>query len=128
VDNLVQIGHNVQIGENVIVAAMSGIAGSTRIANGVTVGAQVGVTGHIEIGEGAIVAARAGVTKSVAPGVTVSGVFPARLQAVERRIQVSIAKLPQLVQRLHAIEQRLATVAPEPEPSALGSDAPQHRR
>ncbi len=129
VDNLVQIGHNVQIGKNVIVAAMSGIAGSTRVADGVTIGAQVGVTGHIEVGEGAIVATRAGVTKSVAPGTTVSGVFPARLHAVERRIQASIAKLPQLVQRLHRLEQRLDAVAPEsePEPSTAGTDNPKHR-
>jgi UDP-3-O-[3-hydroxymyristoyl] glucosamine N-acyltransferase len=130
IDNLVQIGHNVQIGQNVIVAAMSGIAGSTRVADGVTIGAQVGVVGHIEIGAGAVLATRSGVTKAVAPGVTVSGVFPARLHAVERRIQASIAKLPQLVQRLQRVEQKLAGLAPdaEPEPSAAGRPDSHERR
>jgi len=110
IDNLVQIGHNVQAGEHVIVGAMSGVAGSTRIGSNATIGAQAGVTGHIEIGEGATVASRGGVTKSIPPGALVSGVFPARPHAVERRIQASIAKLPQLVARLHELELRLAAV------------------
>ena len=110
IDNLVQIGHNVQTGEHVIVGAMSGVAGSTRIGSNATIGAQAGVTGHIEIGEGATVASRGGVTKSIPPGALVSGVFPARPHAVERRIQASIAKLPQLVVRLHELEQRLASI------------------
>jgi UDP-3-O-[3-hydroxymyristoyl] glucosamine N-acyltransferase len=110
IDNLVQIGHNVQTGEHVIVAAMSGVAGSTRIGSHVTVGAQAGIVGHIELGDGATVATRGGVTKSVPAGSVVSGVFPARPHAVERRIQASIAKLPQLVARLRTLEQRLAAV------------------
>ncbi|MGH7724584.1 MAG: UDP-3-O-(3-hydroxymyristoyl)glucosamine N-acyltransferase [Candidatus Eiseniibacteriota bacterium] len=121
IDNLVQIGHNVDIAENVIVAAMSGIAGSTRVYKDVTIGAQAGINGHIEIGEGAVVAARGGVTKSVAPGVVVSGVFPARPYSIERRIQASIAKLPQLVQRLHQLEQRLAALEDSTKDSAKDS-------
>src|SRR5262249_34384815 len=108
IDNLVQIGHNVQTGPSVIVAAMSGIAGSPRVGGQAVIGAQAGINGHIEIGEGATVAARGGVTNSVPPGAIVSGVFPARPHHVERRIQASIAKLPQLVQRLARLEQRLA--------------------
>ena len=115
IDNLVQIGHNVEIGEHVIVAAMSGIAGSTRIESHVTVGAQAGVTGHIVIGEGATLASRAGVTKSVAAQSVVSGVLPARPHGVERRIQASIAKLPQLVAKLHGLEARLAALEAAPE-------------
>jgi UDP-3-O-[3-hydroxymyristoyl] glucosamine N-acyltransferase len=110
VDNLVQIGHNVEIGEHVIVAAMSGIAGSTRIESNVTVGAQAGVNGHIVIGQGATLASRAGVTKSVPPMSIVSGVLPARPHGVERRIQASIAKLPQLVAKLHGLEARMAAL------------------
>jgi UDP-3-O-[3-hydroxymyristoyl] glucosamine N-acyltransferase len=110
VDNLVQIGHNVEIGEHVIVAAMSGIAGSTRVESHVTVGAQAGITGHIVIGAGATLASRAGVTKSVAPQSVVSGVLPARPHGVERRIQASIAKLPQLVAKLHGLEARMAAL------------------
>jgi UDP-3-O-[3-hydroxymyristoyl] glucosamine N-acyltransferase len=110
IDNLVQIGHNVQTGEHVIVAAMSGIAGSTRVGSHVTVGAQAGIVGHIELGDGSTVATRGGVTKSVPAGSVVSGVFPARPHAIERRIQASIAKLPQLVARLRELEHRLATI------------------
>ncbi len=121
IDNLVQIGHNVQTGENVIVAAMSGIAGSTRVGSNVTIGAQAGVNGHIEIGEGATVATRGGVTKSVAPGIVVSGVFPARPHGVERRIQASIAKLPQLVAKLNGLEQRLAALEATRDSESIGA-------
>ena len=107
IDNLVQIGHNVETGENVIIVAQSGIAGSTRILRGATLAGQTGVVGHIEIGENAVVATRAGVTKSVAAGAVVSGCFPARPHAVERRIQASIARLPHLVQKLNYLEERV---------------------
>ena len=124
IDNLVQIGHNVEIGEHVIVAAMSGIAGSTRVESNVTVGAQAGVTGHIVIGEGAILASRAGVTKSIPAGSIVSGVLPARPHNVERRIQASIAKLPQMIAKLHGLEQRLATLETARDPESVSG---QHR-
>jgi UDP-3-O-[3-hydroxymyristoyl] glucosamine N-acyltransferase len=119
IDNLVQIGHNVQTGEHVIIAAMSGIAGSTRVGSHVTVGAQAGIVGHIELGDGATVATRGGVTKSVPAGSVVSGVFPARPHAVERRIQASVAKLPQLVSRLRQLEQRLAALEQTREPESV---------
>jgi len=118
IDNLVQIGHNVELGRNVIVAAMSGIAGSTRVADDVTIGAQAGVNGHITIGEGAIIATRGGVTKSVPAGAVMSGVFPARPHAIERRLQASIARLPQLVQRVLRLEHRLAEMTGESGPEA----------
>ncbi len=123
IDNLVQIGHNVELGKNVIVAAMSGIAGSTRVADNVTIGAQAGVNGHIEIGEGAIIATRGGVTKSVAAGAVMSGVFPARPHAIERRLQASIARLPQLVQRVLRLEQRVADLTGDPGPAARATAA-----
>jgi UDP-3-O-[3-hydroxymyristoyl] glucosamine N-acyltransferase len=106
IDNLVQVGHNVQIGEDVIIVAQSGISGSTRIGSGATLAGQTGVGGHIEVGENAVVASRAGVTTSVAPGAVVSG-FPARSHAAERRIQASLARLPQMVQKLNRLEERM---------------------
>ena len=118
IDNLVQIGHNVELGKNVIVAAMSGIAGSTRVADDVTIGAQAGVNGHIEIGAGATIATRGGVTKSVPAGAVMSGVFPARPHAIERRLQASIARLPQLVQRVLRLEQKVAEMTGDPRPAA----------
>ncbi len=106
IDNQVQIGHNVQIGEHCIISGMCGIAGSAHIGDRVTMAGQVGVAGHIEIGENAVIAARAGVTKSVAPGQVVSG-FPAMEHAAERRIAASTRKLPDALRRIRALEKRI---------------------
>lgn len=70
IDNLVQIGHNVTIGEHCLIVAHVGIAGSCKIGDYVTIAAQCGLAGHLEIGEGVILAARSGITKSlIKPGV-----------------------------------------------------------
>jgi UDP-3-O-[3-hydroxymyristoyl] glucosamine N-acyltransferase len=73
IDNLVQIGHNVQIGKFVVIAAQCGIAGSTKIGDGAMLGGQVGLSGHIAIGAGAKLAAQAGVMTDVPPGATYGG-------------------------------------------------------
>lgn len=107
IDNLVQIGHNVQLGRNCIVCGKAGIAGSTVLGDNVTIGAAAGVNGHIEIGEGATVAGFAGVTKSVKPGAIVSG-FPAVEVERHRRKEASIRQLPDALRRIKSLEQRLA--------------------
>jgi UDP-3-O-[3-hydroxymyristoyl] glucosamine N-acyltransferase len=122
IDNLVQIGHNVELGRNVIVAAMSGIAGSTRVGDGAIIGAQAGVTGHIQIGPGATIASRGGVTKSVPPGAVWSGVLPARPHSIERRIQASVARLPRLVERLLRLEHKVAALEDQAPPN--GAETP----
>ncbi len=73
IDNLVQIGHNVQIGEGCFIVAQNGLSGSTIIGNYVALGGQVGVAGHLTIGDGAQVAAKSGVSTNIAPGITVAG-------------------------------------------------------
>ena len=73
IDNLVQIGHNVEIGRGCIIVAQVGIAGSSRIADYVVIGGQAGLSGHIKIGQGAKIAAGSGVMKDVEPGKTVGG-------------------------------------------------------
>ena len=77
IDNLVQIGHNVQIGKMCAIVAQFGASGSSKIGDFVQAGGQAGMAGHITIGTGAKIAAQSGVTKDVAPGATVVG-FPAR--------------------------------------------------
>jgi UDP-3-O-[3-hydroxymyristoyl] glucosamine N-acyltransferase len=72
-DNLVMVAHNVEIGENAIVAAQSGIAGSAKIGRNVICGGQVGITDHAIIGENAIIAAQTGVTGNLPPGAFVAG-------------------------------------------------------
>jgi len=106
IDNLVQIAHNVEIGENCIIVSQVGISGSTKIGNGVVLGGQVGLVGHIEIGHGARIGAQSGVSKSIADGKTVFG-SPARDIMQTKRIEASMVRLPELLKRVKAIEKKL---------------------
>ena len=76
IDNLVQIAHNVYIGEEAIIASQSGVAGSTKIGNNVVIGGQAGIAGHLTIGKNVQIAAKSGVTKNISDNSTVAG-FPA---------------------------------------------------
>lgn len=106
VDNLVQIGHNVNIGKHCIICAQCGIAGSTTLEDYVVLAGQVGVGGHITIGKGARVGGQAGVTDSVAPGSKMLG-MPAQSYVAEQRLEVLRRKLPDLFKRVESIEERL---------------------
>ncbi|MFH0941255.1 MAG: UDP-3-O-(3-hydroxymyristoyl)glucosamine N-acyltransferase [Candidatus Omnitrophota bacterium] len=107
IDNLVQIAHNVVIGENSIIVAQAGISGSTRIGNNVTIAGQAGLVGHIEIGDGAILAAQAGITKSVPPNTFVSG-YPARPHNEAMRIYAAMTGLPELVKSVRELKKKVA--------------------
>jgi UDP-3-O-[3-hydroxymyristoyl] glucosamine N-acyltransferase len=106
IDNLVQVGHNVRIGRDVLLAAQVGIAGSATLEDRVTMGGQVGVAGHIVVGRGAIAAGQSGVTNSVEPGRFVTG-YPAIDNRAWRKASVVFAQLPALRERLKAVERRL---------------------
>ncbi len=73
IDNLVQIGHNVELGRGCVIAAMAGISGSTKVGNFVAIGGQVGMAGHLEIGDGVQIAAQSGIMSDVPPGLTLCG-------------------------------------------------------
>jgi len=107
IDNLVQIGHNVTIGENSILCAQVGISGSTKVGNSVTLAGKVGVNGHIEIGDGAIVSAMAGVTKSVPPKEILVG-LPARPMREFKENFVLLRNINKLYERVKVLEDRLA--------------------
>jgi len=107
IDNLVQIGHNVRVGDQCIVSGQSGVAGSATIGAHVTLAGQVGVSGHLEIGDGAIVAGRSGVTKSVPPGRIVSG-FPAGDHEEEKRIRAAQRRLPGMLRRVRRLEEQIS--------------------
>jgi len=92
IDNLVQIGHNVQLGLGVIIAAQCGIAGSTHIGNGVMLGGQVGISGHLNIGAGAKLAARSGVMTNIPPGAAYGGAPAVPIKDWHRQT-VTLAKL-----------------------------------
>lgn len=109
-DNLIHIGHNVRVGRRCLLVAQVGISGSVTIGDHVTLAGQTGVNGHITIGDRTVVAAKSGVTKSIPPGQFVSG-FPARPHLEEKKIKVSLGRLPEMVRRVsHLIRavQRLA--------------------
>lgn len=106
IDNLVQIAHNVVVGENSIIVAQAGISGSTTIGKNVTLAGQAGLVGHITVGDGAIVAAQAGVTKSVPANTTVSG-YPARPHNEARRVNGYIQRLPELYETIAELKKRL---------------------
>jgi UDP-3-O-[3-hydroxymyristoyl] glucosamine N-acyltransferase len=105
-DNLVQIGHNVTIGEDTVLVAQVGIAGSTRVGNRVSLGGQVGVVGHIKIGDGTMVGAQSGVAQEVAPGQVISG-SPAFPHREWLRAQAVFPKLPEMKRALGALEKRI---------------------
>ena len=88
IDNLVQIGHNVQIGRGCILVSQVGISGSTKLGDRVMIGGQGGLTGHLVIGAGARIGAQAGVMRDVPPGATVSGAPAVPLQEHFRQIAV----------------------------------------
>jgi UDP-3-O-[3-hydroxymyristoyl] glucosamine N-acyltransferase len=103
-DNLIQVAHNVEIGENTVIAAQTGISGSTKIEKGVMVGGQVGFAGHISIANGVKIAAQSGVTKSIkVPNLTVTG-NPAGEHTTALRAQVYMKNLPSLEKRVKELE------------------------
>ncbi len=111
-DNLVHLAHNVEIGEHTVIAAQTGVSGSTKIGNRVTIAGQVGFVGHVEIGDDTTFGAQAGVTKSIPAGMTVSG-YPAREHTLARREEAARRRLPELLKRVKALEKALAKIAPE---------------
>lgn len=92
IDNLVQIGHNVQIGKHCVIVAQVGIAGSTRIGDGTVLAGQVGVAGHLKIGSGVRVAAKAGVMNDLPSGASYGG-YPAIPAKDWHRQTLALAKL-----------------------------------
>ncbi|MBO9619000.1 MAG: UDP-3-O-(3-hydroxymyristoyl)glucosamine N-acyltransferase [Niabella sp.] len=105
-DNLIQIAHNVEIGNSTVVAAQAGISGSTKVGKGVMIGGQVGIVGHLHIGDGAKINAQSGVSKDIDPGKAVTG-SPAYDYTSALRSQALNRKLPDLEKRLKELEQEL---------------------
>jgi UDP-3-O-[3-hydroxymyristoyl] glucosamine N-acyltransferase len=123
IDNLVHLGHNVTVAPLGIMAAQSGVAGSTHLGRGVVMGGQVGVGGHLRIGDGARLAAQSGVIGDVAAGETVMG-FPARPRMEFLRQQSARGKGPELVRRIRALEAALATALGQRPPASPPEGTP----
>jgi len=106
IDNLVQVGHNVEIGEQSIIVAQVGISGSCRLGRGVILAGQVGMADHLTVGDGVIAEAQAGLWTDVEAGARVFG-SPALPSMQAKRITVATHRLPDALRRLTALERRI---------------------
>lgn len=109
-DNLVQIAHNVQVGNNTVIAAQTGISGSTKLGNNCMIGGQVGIVGHLKLADKTKVNAQSGVTKSIEEaGKAVTG-SPAFDYTQALRTQALTRKLPDLLKRIEDLEAQLGVL------------------
>ena len=103
-DNLVQIAHNVEVGQNTVIAAQVGLSGSTKVGKGVMMSGQSGAAGHLTIADGVKVAARSGITKTIdKANATITG-FPAAEHSTALRAQIHLKNLPNLEKRVKELE------------------------
>ncbi|HSS76430.1 MAG TPA: UDP-3-O-(3-hydroxymyristoyl)glucosamine N-acyltransferase [Thermoanaerobaculia bacterium] len=119
IDNLVQVGHNVQVGRHSILCGQAGIAGSAKLGDGVVLAGQAGVAGHIELGNRVQVAAKSAALASVEEGTQVAGI-PAVEIRKWRRQTVLISRLEEMGRRLRALERRLGELGESGDPDAPG--------
>jgi len=105
-DNLIQVAHNVEIGENTVIAAQTGISGSTKIGKNCMIAGQVGFVGHLSIGDDVKIGAQSGVSGDLKDGSIFMG-SPAIDISIHRRALVHFKNLPEIVKRLDQLERRL---------------------
>lgn len=105
-DNLIQVGHNVIIGEDCLVVGQVGIAGSTHIGDRVILGGQAGIAGHLKIGDGSVVMAQTGVIGNLPENSQVFGT-PDRPHKEKMRIEASLSRLPELIRIVRRLEKKL---------------------
>jgi UDP-3-O-[3-hydroxymyristoyl] glucosamine N-acyltransferase len=103
IDNLVQVGHGSRVGENTLLCAQVGLAGSTSVGKNVILAGQVGVAGHLKIGDGAVATAQTGIPSDVPPGAVVSG-YPAMDNRAWLRSVAAMNRLPDLLRKLRSGE------------------------
>lgn len=106
-DNLVQVGHNAEIGQHSVIVSQTGIAGSTKVGDRAMIGGQVGIIGHLKLGNDVKIAAQSGVIADVADGAAIQGA-PAFSKLDYNRSYVVFRKLPALLKRIDQLERELA--------------------
>ena len=107
-DNLIQIAHNVEIGANTVIAAQSGISGSTKVGENAIVGGQVGIVGHITIAKGTQIQAQSGIGRSITDEHKKWAGSPAIGYSDHMRSQVVVNRLPELEKRIIELEKVIA--------------------
>jgi UDP-3-O-[3-hydroxymyristoyl] glucosamine N-acyltransferase len=120
IDNLVQIAHNVTLGEHCLVVSQAGVAGSTKLGNYVILGGQVGLAGHLKIGNRASIAAQSGVMHNIPDGEKWFG-YPAQPDRQTKRQIIALHQLPELIRRVGELERKL-----EMPPAPPSADKPEH--
>jgi UDP-3-O-[3-hydroxymyristoyl] glucosamine N-acyltransferase len=113
IDNLVQIAHNVTLGEHCLVVSQAGIAGSTKLGNYVVLGGQVGLAGHLKIGNRVSIAAQSGVMHNIPDGEKWFG-YPAQPDRQTKRQMIALQQLPELLRRVAELEKKLGLSENEP--------------
>lgn len=106
-DNLVQMAHNTDVGTNTVVAAQSGVSGSTKIGENVIIGGQVGIAGHLSISNKSQIQAQSGINRSIEEENKKWAGTPAGLYASQMRVQVTLSRLPELEKRIIELEKLL---------------------
>ena len=107
-DNLIQVAHNVRIGQDTVIAAQTGISGSTRLGNNCMIGGQVGIVGHLHIADGAKIGAQSGIGKSInQPGSAWKG-SPAQPYQKQLRSEILYQRLDEMAKQLRQMEHQLA--------------------
>ncbi len=118
-DNLIQIAHNVEVGNHTVIAAQAGVSGSTKIGNHVRIGGQAGIVGHISIADGSQINAQSGVSKSIkTPNVLVTG-SPAHDYTSTLRSQAVFRNLPELDKRITELENMVRILKEEKEKAGV---------
>jgi UDP-3-O-[3-hydroxymyristoyl] glucosamine N-acyltransferase len=107
IDNLIQIAHNVEIGENTVIAAQTGVAGSTKIGSDCMIGGQVGIVGHLNIAKGTKIAAQSGVGQSITNENEIVQGSPAFGIGDYKRSYVMFRKLPEMQTKIQELEKLL---------------------
>ena len=106
-DNLVQIGHNVQVGENTVMAAQAGVAGSAKLGKNMMVGGQVGIVGHIEIADKVMIGAQSGIPKTIKKEGSMHLGSPAYEADEYKKAYMGFRRLPQILSRLREMEEEI---------------------
>jgi len=107
IDNLVQVAHNVTMGEGCVLVSQVGISGSTKLGKGVILAGQVGVSGHITIGDNVVIGPKSGVPKDIPAGKVMGGI-PAMERGTYLRSLAVAPKLPEIARRVGRLERELA--------------------
>ena len=113
IDNLIQIAHNVDIGDNTVIAAQTGIAGSTKIGKNSMIGGQVGIVGHIQIADGVKIAAQSGIGNSISNENEIVQGSPAFSIGDYKRCYVLFRSLPKLKEQLDSVQKEIKDIKNE---------------